>query len=120
VHPASVVGVDAGVRNLAVLSTGEAVPNPRPLHGALRRIARLHRMAARRTRGSGRWQQTRHQLARAYRRAACIRLDAKHKLTTRLARTYGTIVIERLNVAGMMRTRRLAPRGRGRGTGSAA
>ncbi len=107
-HPASVVGVDAGVRHLAVLSTGEAVPNPRPLHGALRRIARLHRTMARRTRGNGHWQQTRRQLARAYRRVACIRADAMHKLTTRLARTYGTIVIERLHVAGMMRNRRLA------------
>ena len=107
-RPASVVGVDAGVNHLAVLSTGEAVPNPRPLHGALRRIARLHRTMARRTRGSGRWQQTRRQLARTYRRAACIRADTMHKLTTRLARTYGTIVVERLHVAGMMRNRRLA------------
>ncbi len=107
-RPANVVGVDAGVRHLAVLSTGEAVPNPRPLHGALRRIARLHRTMARRTRGGGRWQQTRRQLARAYQRAACIRADAMHKLTTRLARTYGTIVIERLHVAGMMHNRRLA------------
>lgn len=107
-RPTSVVGVDAGVHHLAVLSTGEAVPNPRPLHGALRRIARLHRTAARRTRGSGHRQQTRRQLARAYRRAAYIRADAMHKLTTRLARTYGTIVIERLHIAGMMRNRRLA------------
>ncbi len=107
-RPASVVGVDAGVYRLAVLSTGEAVPNPRPLHGALRGIARLHRTMARRTRGSGRWQQTRRQLARAYRRAACIRADAMHKLTTGIARTYGTIVIERLHLAGMMRNRRVA------------
>ncbi len=108
-HPASIVGVDAGVHHLAVLSTGEAVPNPRPLHGTLRRIARLCRTMARRTRGSGRWQQARRQLARAYRRAACIRADTMHKLTTRLARAHGTIVVERLNVAGMMRNHRLGP-----------
>ncbi len=107
-RPTSIVGVDAGVHNLAVLSTGEAVPNPRPLHSALRRIARLHRTAARRKHGSGRWQQTRRQLAQAYRRAAYIRADAMHKLTTRLARSYGMIVVERLHVAGMMRNRRLA------------
>ncbi len=107
-HPASVVGVDAGVRHLAILSTGETVPNPRPLHGALRRIARLNRAMARRTRGSGRWQHTRRHLAQAYRRATYIRVDAMHKLTTRLARTYGTIVVEQLYVAGMMRNRRLA------------
>src|SRR5574340_1133006 len=107
-RPTSVVGVDAGIHHLVVLSTGEAVPNPRPLHGALRRIARLHRTMARRTLGSGRWQRTRRQLARAYRHAACIRADAMHKLTSKLARTYGTIVVERLHVAGMLRNRCLA------------
>src|SRR2546425_3579506 len=107
-QPESVVGVDAGVHHLAVLSTGEAVSNPRPLHGALRRLARLHRTMARRTRGSGRWQQTRRQLARAYPRAPCIPADAMPKLTTRVARTYGTIVVERVHGAGMMRNRRLA------------
>jgi putative transposase len=36
------------------------------------------------------------------------RRDGLHKLTTRLARTHGTIVVEDLNVAGMLKNRRLA------------
>ncbi len=106
--PASVIGVDAGLRHLAVLSTGEMVPNPRPLARALGRIARLNRQLARRTPGSRNWGEVRWRLSRAHARVARIRRDAMHKLTTYLARTYGTVIVERLGVAGMMHNRRLA------------
>jgi putative transposase len=46
-------------------------------------------------------------LARLHRRIADIRADALHKLTTSLMR-YRTIVIEDLNVAGMLANRHLA------------
>lgn len=36
------------------------------------------------------------------------RRDGIHKITTRLAREYGTVVIENLNVSGMVRNRNLA------------
>jgi putative transposase len=107
-RPCSIVGVDGGVRHLAVLSTGETVANPKPMRKADRRISRLNRQLARRQQGSRRWRKTRQRLARAHARAAHIRRDAMHKLTTALARTHGTIVVERLNVAGMLRNRRLA------------
>lgn len=107
-RPCSVVGVDAGVRHLAVLSTGKTVANPRPMRKSDRRIARLNRELARRQRGGRRWHTTRARLARAHARAAHIRRDAMHKLTTALARTYGRVVVERLNVAGMLQNRRLA------------
>lgn len=107
-HPEAVVGVDAGLRHLAVLSTGERVPNPRPLKAARRKIARLNRELARRKPGSHNREETRQRLARLHAHVANIRRDAVHKLTTRLARTYGTVVAERLNVAGMLRNRRLA------------
>jgi putative transposase len=107
-RPDAVVGVDVGLRCLAVLSTGERVSAPRPLRRALRRLARLNRELARREPGSRNWEETRRRLARLHARVAHIRRDAIHKLTTRLARTYGTVVVERLDVAGMLRNRRSA------------
>jgi putative transposase len=106
--PASIVGVDVGVRHLAVLSTGETVANPKPLRTAHQQIARLNRALTRRQRGSRRWHDTARRLGRAHARVAHVRADAMHKLTTRLARTHGTIVVEHLNVSGMLRNRRLA------------
>jgi putative transposase len=107
-RPHAVAGVDAGLAHLAVLSTGEKVPNPRPLRRAQRQIARLNRELARRQPGSRNRSETRRRLGLAHARVARIRRDAMHKLTRRLASTYGTVVVERLHVAGMVRHRRLA------------
>jgi IS605 OrfB family transposase len=104
----SVVGVDVGVRHLAVLSTGTVIPNQRALEGSLRKFRRLNRQLARRTPGSRRRSRTRRRLARVHARAANLRRDALHKLTTSLATQHGTVVVEQLNVAGMVRNRRLA------------
>ncbi|NJP31007.1 IS607 family element RNA-guided endonuclease TnpB [Micromonospora thermarum] len=115
-RPHAVVGVDVGVTHLAVLSTGELVDNPRHLAAASRRLRRLARRTSRcqgpdrRTgaRPSRRWDRARAGLARAHRRVANLRRDGLHKLTTRLTGTYGTVVIEDLNVAGMLGNRKLA------------
>ena len=109
-RPQSVVGVDIGVRQMAVLSTGEMIPNPKPLSKYQRRMDRLQRECARRQgpgktrRPSKRWLRSRAALARTHRRVAQARLDALHKLTTGLANRHGTIVIEDLHVAGMTAT----------------
>jgi IS605 OrfB family transposase len=104
----SVVGVDVGVRHLAVLSTGQTISHPRALEGSLRRLRRLNRRLTRCTPGSRRREQTRRRLARTHARAVNLRRDALHKLATRLATQHGTVVVEHLHVAGMVRNRRLA------------
>ncbi|QBS37307.1 transposase [Thermaerobacter sp. FW80] len=106
--PWRVVGVDAGVKHLAVLSTGEKWPNPRSLEKVLRKIARSSRALARRQKGSRGWQKARRRLARLHARARNLRQDALHKLTHHLASTYGVVVVEQLHVAGMLKNRRLA------------
>ena len=117
-RPGAIVGVDVGITHLAVLSTGKMVPNPRPLEQAQRRLRRLHRQAARRAgpdrrtsqQPSQRWRKTQAKIARVHARAANLREDGLHQLTTRLAASYGTVVVEDLNVAGMLKNRRLARR----------
>jgi putative transposase len=117
-RPGTVAGVDLGVKTLAVLSTGEEVPSPRHLSGALRKLRRAARTASRRQgpdrrtgrKPSNRWQRASAALGRAHGRVADQRKDGLHKLTTRLASEFGTVVIEDLNVSGMMKNRRLARR----------
>jgi putative transposase len=111
-----VVGVDLGITSLAVLSTGQVVPNPRHLDRALRALRRTQRQAARRrgpdrhtrTVGSSRWRKTKARVAALHTRVGSARRDGLHKLSTRLVREHDTIVIEDLNVAGMVRNHRLA------------
>src|SRR6266516_1625067 len=102
------VGVDVGVRHLAVLSTGELISNPRPLDRSLRKLRRISRAYSRTKEGSAGRRETAARLARTHARVASVRRDVLHKLTTRLATEYGTVVVEDLNVAGMTRNRRLA------------
>jgi putative transposase len=114
--PGAVVGVDLGIKTLAVLSTGEGIPNPRHMSGALRKLRRLARAMSRkqgpdrRTRRepSNRWRRASKALGRAQGRVADQRKDGLHKLTTRLAAEFGTVVAEDLHVAGMVKSRRLA------------
>jgi putative transposase len=114
--PHAVAGVDVGITHLAVLSTGEMVPNPRHLGRALRGLRSAARTLSRRAgpdrrtgqRASARWERAKAHLGRRHARVANLRRDGLHKLTTRLSRQYATIVVEDLNVAGMLANRRLA------------
>src|SRR5215217_1265586 len=73
----TVVGVDAGIRHLAVLSTGAPpIPNPRPLESSLRRLRRAGRELARRKPGSRRRDRTRRRLARVHAHTSNIRRHA--------------------------------------------
>ncbi|WP_433567004.1 IS607 family element RNA-guided endonuclease TnpB [Nocardia sp. CA-151230] len=115
-RPEAVVGVDVGVKFLAVVSTGEVIANPKryqKAHKLRRRLARARsrRRGPDRERGvvpSRRWEQANRTANRLENRTAAMRLDGLHKLTTRLAREYGTVVVEDLNVAAMVRNRCLA------------
>jgi putative transposase len=115
-RPDSAVGVDPGVKSLAVLSTGETVANPRHLEVAQRQLRRLQRQAARRrgpdkrteARPSSRWRKTQARITQLHTFVANARRDGLHTLSTRLVRTFGTVVVEDLNVSGMTRNRRLA------------
>ncbi|MEU4835200.1 IS607 family element RNA-guided endonuclease TnpB [Streptosporangium sp. NPDC023615] len=116
--PDAVVGVDLGVKVLAVLSTGEVIANPRHHRSALKRLRRLNKQLARRTgprtpdggrrEASARWAKTKAALGKSHARVANQRRDGLHKLTSRLAATWGTVVVEDLNVSGMLANRRLA------------
>jgi putative transposase len=103
------IGVDVGIRHLAVLSSGEpSIPNPRVLEQSARKPRRLNRELARRRPASRRQKLARRRLARTHARAANLRRDALHKLTTPLAKELATVVVEHLNVAGMVRNRHIA------------
>ena len=100
------VGVDLGVLTLVTMSTGEVVAGPRALRGGLRKLSRLSRHHSRCRRGSNNQRRAARSLARHHARVANLRRDHLHKLTTRLAKSHGRIVIEDLNVAGMTRSAR--------------
>ena len=102
------VGIDLGIKTLATLSDGTVIENPRLLRKSERKLKRAQKALSHKTRGSKRRAKARAKVARLHARVANQRLDAMHKATTMIARTYSTVCIEDLNVAGMARNRRLA------------
>lgn len=102
------VGVDAGLRALITLSTGEKTANPRHGERDRHRLARAQRALARKQRGSKNRLKARQRVARVHARIADRRRDYLHKVTTRLVRDNQTIVIEDLAVRNMLSNRRLA------------
>jgi putative transposase len=101
-----VVGVDLGVHALATLSTGERVAGPHPLRYWLRRLRRAQRVVSRRRKASMRRRRAIRRLARIHARVGNLRRHHLHTLTTRLAKSHGTVVVEDLNVRGMSRSAR--------------
>lgn len=102
------VGVYLGIKTLATLSDGTVIENPRCLAASERRLKQAQQALSRKTRGSNRRAKARAKVARLHARVANQRLDVMHKATTMIARTYSTVCIEDLNVAGMVKNRRLA------------
>jgi putative transposase len=103
-----VVGVDLGVNSLATLSSGVVFPNLKPYRRAKQRLARLQRSVSRKVKGSNNRKKAVLNLARQHRRVASIRNDAIHKITSYLAHNHSRIVIEDLNVAGLLSNHKLA------------
>ncbi|MHB9858127.1 IS607 family element RNA-guided endonuclease TnpB [Streptomyces sp. YIM S03343] len=121
-RPDVAVGIDLGVKTLAVMadSTGEirTVANPKHYDRALKELRRASRTVSRRRgpdrrtgqKPSGRWERADAARNKVHHRVANLRADALHKFTTAIAAEYGTVVVEDLNVGGMLRNRRLARR----------
>ena len=101
-------GIDAGLTSLVTLSTGEKITSPRHEKRDRARLALAQRRLARKTKGSANRAKARVKVARVHARITDRRRDHLHKLTTRLVRDNQTVVIEDLNVAGMLRNHTLA------------
>jgi putative transposase len=102
------VGIDVGLTNYITVSTGEKVGNPRYLQNELKRLQCLHRRLSKKMQGSRNREKARMRLARCYERVVNQRTNFLHQLSTRLIRENQAIMVESLNICGMMRTRQLA------------
>ena len=101
------VGIDLGLKTFASLSDGTQVKSP-DYSKPDRKIRKLQRKLARQPHESRRRNKTRIRIARQYNKIADSRADFLHKLSTKIVRENQTVVLEDLNVSGMVKNRRLA------------
>jgi len=109
------IGVDLGIKEMAVCSDGQRFENPKPLRKAQIKLRCLQRELSRRKKGGQNREKTRRKIAQAHQRIANIRRDTLHKATSSItAKTKpdserpNAIVLENLNVAGMVKNHCLA------------
>ena len=105
------IGIDLGIKSLAVTSDGRVFENPKALRNNLKKLARLQRKLSRQTVGSNNKKKTKTKISRLHYRISNIRKDNLHKVTSAIVKAKTkpeTIVIEGLNVSGMMKNRKLS------------
>ncbi len=107
------VGIDLGLTDLIVLSTGEKVAHPRHMDAKERRLKKYQRMMARRGpkpghESSNRYKKAKLHVAKQHAKVSDARRDHLHKLATKLVRQNDSIAIEDLAVKNMVKNRCLA------------
>jgi len=107
-EPKHVIGVDLGIKALAVTSDGVFYENPKALYRAEKRLKRLDRWLSRKQKGSANYKKAKLARSKAYQKVSRIRKHVLNEITTELAKTKSVIVIEDLNVSGMMKNHYLA------------
>jgi len=102
------VGVDVGIKHLAVLSDGKMFANPKSFYRLEGLLTRAQRQVARKKEGSNRWQKAKVRVQRIHKRIADLRANATHHVSAYVAANYDGVAIEDLNVSGMAQNRHLA------------
>jgi putative transposase len=101
------VGIDLGIKTFAVMSNGEKTQSP-DYSKLDRKIRKLHKKLARQPKDSQRRNKTRIQIAKLHNQIADVRKDFLHKLSSKIVSENEVVVLEDLNVSGMVKNHKLA------------
>jgi putative transposase len=101
------IGIDLGIKTFAVMSDGEKAQSP-DYSQLDKKIRKLQKKLARQAKDSKRRNKTRIKIAKLHNQITDIRKDFLHKLSTKIISENQFIVLEDLNVSGMVKNRKLA------------
>lgn len=104
----NIVGIDLGLEDFVVFSSGEKIKAPKILKKYQSKLALLQRRLAKKQKESKRRNIARLKLAKMHKRIANKRSDFLHKLSTKIIRENQTIVVEDLNISGMLKLKKLS------------
>ncbi|RRJ65694.1 transposase [Paenibacillus oralis] len=102
------VGIDLGIKDFAVLSSGEVFENPKFLRKMEHKLIREQRILSRRVKGSSGWNKQRVKVVRIHECIANCRTDYLQKLSTHIVKNHDMIAIEDLQVSNLMKNHNLA------------
>jgi len=102
------VGIDVGIKDFAILSTGDKIENPKYLKNSLKRLKVLQRRVSRKQKGSKNRAKAKQRLAVLHEKITNQRTDFQNKLSFKLVSENQAIALETLNVKGMVKNHHLA------------
>lgn len=104
----AVIGIDLGVKEFAITSDGQHIPNPKYFSKSEKKLAKLQRKLSRKQIGSSNRDKARIKVARQHEKISNQRIDFLQKISTELVKNYDVICIEDLKVNNMKRNHKLA------------
>ena len=104
----SVVGIDTGIKELAILSDGTSYENIKTLRRSIKKLKFKQRKLSRKVKGSKSRSKQRLIVARYHEKVANIRYDYLQKVTTEIVKNHDIICIEDLAVINIMKNHHLA------------
>ena len=102
------VGIDLGIKEMAVLSDGTVYQANQPLKKQLKKLANLQRGLAKKVKGSNRYERLKRRISKTHYLVACKRSAVINNFTDQVTRKFKQITIEDLNCSGMMKNHKLA------------
>ena len=102
------VGIDLGVKTLVTLSDGTVFENPKTYYKCDKKLRRAQKSLSCKKKGSKNRAKAKLKLSKTHYRINCVVDDYIHKMTRHVADNYHTVVLEDLNVKGMLRNRHLS------------
>jgi putative transposase len=102
------VGVDLGLTNIAILSDGASIPNPKFLANSLGKLKSLQRALTKKQSGSRNREKAKIRLEKAWRIVRRQRDDFAHKVSHRLTNENEFVVFEDLKIRSMVKTHSFA------------
>jgi putative transposase len=102
------VGIDLGIKDFATLSSGEVIANPKHLKSKEIKLAKHQKRLSRKKNGSKRRELQKKRVAKIYEKITNERNDFLHKTSKKIVQEFDTVIIENLNVKGMVKNHNLA------------
>ena len=102
------IGVDLGLKEFAICSSGEVFDNPKWLRKANYRLKLEQRRLSKMQKFSNNWNKQRIKVAKIHEKIANQRKDYLHKISTKLIKENQIICIEDLKVSNMVKNHKLA------------
>lgn len=103
-----IVGIDLGIKTLLTFSDGKTIDNPKWIRKNEKNIKKLQKQLSKKVKGSNNRNKTRIKLAKLHEKIKNQKQDFLHNITTKIINENQIIILEDLNVNGMLKNHKLA------------